>query len=227
MTTTIELPVAIENVPGPAAEPSEPRAAASETETPETGSGPSWAAFHALEERLTGRTNRRDTWTIAMFVFAAFAVLFGVVAMGLGSRAVDQSERNIRSATAAAPAPAIAAAAAPAVSPVAVTLSDMQVQSGSTTIAAGNVTFRITNTGSMQHELLVFRSDLAPADYPMKDGNINEDGPGITKVSDGDNLNPGTSQNRVVDLTQPGTYMLVCNLPGHFKMGMYRVITVK
>jgi uncharacterized cupredoxin-like copper-binding protein len=114
-----------------------------------------------------------------------------------------------------------------AASPGPVLLSDFAVRPAATTVAAGNVTFQITNTGKAQHELLVFRSNLQPSAYPLKDGNIDEEGAGIAKVSDGDNLGPGNVQTRSVDLSQPGTYLFVCNLPGHFRLGMYRVVTVK
>jgi uncharacterized cupredoxin-like copper-binding protein len=96
-----------------------------------------------------------------------------------------------------------------------------------TSMLAGQVNFAITNIGTMQHELLVFKSDLAPSAYPVDSkGDIIEDGPGITLISRGDKIDPGSTQNRVVDLTQPGTYLFVCNLPGHFKAGMFRVVTV-
>jgi uncharacterized cupredoxin-like copper-binding protein len=96
-----------------------------------------------------------------------------------------------------------------------------------TTIKAGTVNLETANFGTIQHELLVFKSDLPPSGYPVdKDGNIVEDGPGITLVSDGDNLDPGTTQTRTVDLTQPGSYLFVCNIPGHFKAGMFTAVTV-
>jgi uncharacterized cupredoxin-like copper-binding protein len=96
-----------------------------------------------------------------------------------------------------------------------------------TSILAGQVNVSITNIGTIQHELLVFKSDLSPSAYPVdKQGNIIEDGPGITLVSRGDRIDPGTTQARIVDLTQPGTYLFVCNVPGHFKTGMFRVVTV-
>jgi uncharacterized cupredoxin-like copper-binding protein len=94
-------------------------------------------------------------------------------------------------------------------------------------MVAGQANFDITNIGTIQHELLVFKSDLPPSSYPVdKDGNIIEDGPGITLVSDGDNIDPGKTQTRVVDLTKPGTYLFVCNIPGHFHAGMFSVVTV-
>ena len=92
---------------------------------------------------------------------------------------------------------------------------------------AGQANFAITNIGTIQHELLVFKSDLAPSAFPVdKNGNIIEDGPGISLVSDGDNIDPGQTQTRTVDLTQPGTYVFLCNIPGHFKAGMFSVVTV-
>jgi len=95
------------------------------------------------------------------------------------------------------------------------------------TIKAGTVNLETANFGTIQHELLVFRSDLAPARYPVdQNGHIIEDDPSITLVSDGDNIDPGGTQTRTVDLSQPGTYLFVCNIPGHFKAGMFSVVTV-
>jgi len=94
-------------------------------------------------------------------------------------------------------------------------------------LKAGKYNLVISNEGKVDHELLVFKSDLAPNKYPLEStGNIAEDGPGITKVSDGDNIAPGKGQTRVVDLSAPGTYLFVCNIPSHFTMGMYSVVTV-
>ena len=90
----------------------------------------------------------------------------------------------------------------------------------------GSKSLKIDNRGSTQHELLVFKSDLDPVAYPLDHGDINEDGPGITKISDGDNLDPGKSQTRTVDLTKAGKYLFLCNLPGHFAAHMYTVVTV-
>jgi uncharacterized cupredoxin-like copper-binding protein len=96
-----------------------------------------------------------------------------------------------------------------------------------TSLPAGNVTLQITNNGKLMHELLVFATNLDAKSLPtMPDGTVNEDGPGLTKVSDGDNINAGAAQSRAVDLTKPGTYVFVCNLPGHYALGMYTTVTV-
>ena len=108
-----------------------------------------------------------------------------------------------------------------------ITLSDFKIATDTTNFAPGSYTFTIKNDGPSQHELLIFRSNLQPAAFPTDaSGDMQEDGAGVTKVSDGDNIDPGKTQSRTVDLSQPGTYALVCNLPGHFKAGMYTTITV-
>jgi uncharacterized cupredoxin-like copper-binding protein len=94
------------------------------------------------------------------------------------------------------------------------------------TLTAGTTSFTITNFGKEPHELLMFKSDLGPAAYPTdKTGDIIEDGPGVTLVSDGENIAPSGAQTRSVDL-KPGTYLFVCNIAGHFKHGMFTVVTV-
>lgn len=110
----------------------------------------------------------------------------------------------------------------------AVTLREFKVQAASTTLSPGIYNFTINNAGAVQHELLVFHTDLAPGAFPLDgSGSINEDGPGMNKVSDGENIDPGKTQTRSVDLTRPGTYVFVCNIPGHFRAGMFTTVTVK
>src|SRR5437763_4975144 len=122
--------------------------------------------------------------------------------------------------------PAAVAPAAPAAGPVTVSLSEFKV-SMPATIAAGQVTLNIRNDGRVAHELLVFKSPLEVSQFPKANGGIDEEGSGITKDSDGDNLDPGTTQTRTVDLSVPGTYIFVCNLPGHFAAGMYTTVVAK
>src|SRR5438094_9355511 len=89
----------------------------------ESASVPTWADFHALEQRLEGRAVRRDGWTLSIFAFAAIAVIFSIIGMGFGSRAIDDAKRTVRAAS----APTAASSVAPvtlAASPGSATLSD-------------------------------------------------------------------------------------------------------
>ena len=95
-----------------------------------------------------------------------------------------------------------------------------------TTLKAGKTTFTISNFGTIPHELLVFKSKLPLSSYPTdKAGDIKEEGPGVTLLSDGENIDPAGAQVRTVDLS-PGAYVFMCNIPSHFKQGMYAVVTV-
>jgi len=94
------------------------------------------------------------------------------------------------------------------------------------TIRPGKTKLTIHDIGVAAHELLVFKSKLAPSAFPTdKSGDILEDGPGVKLLSDGENIDPGATQTRTIDLA-PGTYFLVCNIPGHFKQGMFTKVTV-
>ena len=120
----------------------------------------------------------------------------------------------------ASTAPSAAAAVASSVS-----LTEWKVVvTGS--IKAGKTQLTINDVGVAAHEMLVFKSDRDPSAYPTAEaGNIKEEGAGVTLISDGENIDPGGTQTRTIDLA-PGKYLFVCNIPGHFKQGMFTVVTV-
>ena len=90
----------------------------------------------------------------------------------------------------------------------------------------GPVTFEVANKSSdIQHEFLVAPLSTAPDKVPYDEskGTIDEEAlPGVRELGD---LEPGKSGSMTLDL-KAGKYLLFCNLPGHFKAGMYRVLTV-
>lgn len=158
---------------------------------------------------------------VAIGVFGAIALVVALLVAHPKTTVVTPAAAPATDSSTAASSPAIDQS-------LAVDLREFNIASSATTTTPGVKTLQITNSGTIAHELLVFHSDLAPSDYPIDPatGDINEDGSGIAKISDGDNLDPGTSQTRAIDLSQPGTYTFVCNLPGHFKNGMVRTFTV-
>ncbi len=107
-----------------------------------------------------------------------------------------------------------------------VTLKEYKITVAST-LKAGNGNFHFVNSGTVEHELLVFQSDLDISKYPVdSDGRILEDDASVTLLSDGEDIAPGGTQDRTIDLSKPGKYVFVCNLPLHFKQGMFAVVTV-
>ena len=129
------------------------------------------------------------------------------------------------SAATASPIASTAAPSASAATGATVSLTEWKVTVVGA-IKSGKTDLTITNAGAAPHELLVFKSDLKPSAYPTDAaGDIKEEGPGVKLVSDGDNIDPAGTQTRSVDLA-PGKYLFVCNIPGHFKQGMFTVVTV-
>jgi uncharacterized cupredoxin-like copper-binding protein len=98
-----------------------------------------------------------------------------------------------------------------------VDISDYKLVTDHPSIAAGHVVFGIRNHAAMLHELKVIKTDLAPDQLPI-DGataKAKEDG----KVGELLNIAGGASRKLVLELT-PGKYVLICNIAGHYQLGM-------
>ncbi len=94
------------------------------------------------------------------------------------------------------------------------------------TIKAGEVTFTFTNQGSIQHELLVIRTDLPVGQIPIgADGKFDEANPKAINVGESGEYDAGKTSTFKVKL-DPGKYQLVCNIPNHYKNGMHISFTV-
>jgi uncharacterized cupredoxin-like copper-binding protein len=94
-------------------------------------------------------------------------------------------------------------------------------------LPAGKVTFKVIGAGPSTHELVLFRTDLAAAKLPtVSDGTkVDEEGEGVQHVDEVEDVTPGAVKQLTVDL-QPGKYVLVCNIPGHYKLGMRTAVVV-
>jgi uncharacterized cupredoxin-like copper-binding protein len=123
----------------------------------------------------------------------------------------------------------------PAVSPtassgggaaVAVTEKDFSIAVDPSSAAEGTVNFSINNEGPSTHEFVVFKTDLAPDALPTdSDGNVDEEGEGVEHIDEQEDIASGSTA--LLDLTlEPGSYVLICNLPGHYKAGMNVGFTV-
>ena len=112
---------------------------------------------------------------------------------------------------------------------IAVTLKQWAVTPNSTTVSGGSVTFTVTNDGTIPHEFVVLQTETPAADFPIKSfegesERINEDTAG-TNVGETGDMEAGTTKTLTIDLA-PGHYAFVCNLPGHYGLGMHTDFTV-
>jgi uncharacterized cupredoxin-like copper-binding protein len=112
----------------------------------------------------------------------------------------------------------------------------MTVASFQSTVKTGNVTFTIKNVGTIEHELVVLKTNVPFDKLPIADAG---DPPapvksGADKVSEdanigetGDpNLKPGDTRVFVIKNMVPGKYVLVCNIARHYGLGMTAPLTV-
>jgi uncharacterized cupredoxin-like copper-binding protein len=102
---------------------------------------------------------------------------------------------------------------------VATTLTDSSVSVSTSSAPAGTITFDVRNDGTTTHELYVFRTDLAADALPIEDDKVSEDTDGVEFIAEVEDIAPGTAKPLTVDLTA-GTYVVLCNIPGHYAAGM-------
>lgn len=106
-------------------------------------------------------------------------------------------------------------------------LQEWAVVPGTTSVAAGAVTFQVRNTGPEDvHEFVVLMTDLDPAALPTDArGAVTETGGGIEVIGEIEDVAVGDAQDLTVTL-EAGKYVLLCNIydetekEAHYTMGM-------
>ncbi len=93
-------------------------------------------------------------------------------------------------------------------------------------VPAGTVTFNVSNDGVTSHEMVLLKSDLAAGALPIgADGKALENAEGIEHVGEVDVMGAGKHKTLTISL-KPGSYVLICNVPGHYHLGMETRLTV-
>lgn len=153
---------------------------------------------------------------------AATAAAIAIAAIGLA--ACGSTTTNATPAAKTTPAArTMTRTAAHGPAQVAVTLSEFKIKPDVSRVAAGPVTFVVTNTGKIKHQFTIIRTDKSAAAVLSKH-NPDDDIPGARgEIS---SLAPGATKQLVVKDLKPGHYALVCALPGHYQAGMYADFTV-
>ncbi|MEZ4504041.1 MAG: plastocyanin/azurin family copper-binding protein, partial [Dehalococcoidia bacterium] len=121
---------------------------------------------------------------------------------------------------------AMTATAGGAEGAIGVDLTDAwEVNPSADSTAAGSVTFTANNTGVQPHELVVVKTDLGPTELPVEGGVVAEEGEGYEIVGKTEQIPGGGNADLTVDL-EAGAYLLICNVPGHYQLGMTTAFTV-
>jgi uncharacterized cupredoxin-like copper-binding protein len=108
---------------------------------------------------------------------------------------------------------------------VAVTLRDFEIELDPTSAPAGEVTFEVRNDGPSVHEFVVFQTDLAPNELPTDDSGDVAEGEDFEPVDEIEDIAVDADEVLTVDL-EAGSYVVICNVPGHYRQGMAEGFTV-
>ncbi len=103
-------------------------------------------------------------------------------------------------------------------------LKEYAIALTSATVRPGQVTFIAHNVGSTAHDLIVLKTDLAADKIPLdgQSGTAKTDG----RVDGVEEIPPGQNRNLRVDLPA-GHYVVICNVPTHYQLGMRTELTVQ
>jgi uncharacterized cupredoxin-like copper-binding protein len=115
------------------------------------------------------------------------------------------------------------AADAPAGSQVVAELADSKITVNVPSVKAGRIKIGVRNLGTMEHSFLVLKTDLAQDKLPTDPASAKakEDG----KVGEIASIPAGKSASVTIDLV-PGKYVFICNIAGHYQLGMHTGFTV-
>lgn len=129
------------------------------------------------------------------------AILAGVIALGMTSGA-SWAEQTVHA-----------------------TLLSNSIQLGTHRVKAGRITLEVKNAAAnnMEHELVVFKTDLSDDALPVRKGQVLERS--LKKIGEVEDIAPGKSK-RVSFRLAPGRYALICNKAGHYAAGMHTALVV-
>ena|SRR6266566_761397 len=116
------------------------------------------------------------------------------------------------------------AESAPSDSQVVAELADSKITVNVPSVKAGKVKIGVRNVGTMEHSFEVLKTDLAPDKLPVDGASAKakEDG----KVGEIKSIPAGKSAAVTLDLA-PGKYVFICNIAGHYQLGMHTGFTVE
>jgi uncharacterized cupredoxin-like copper-binding protein len=100
---------------------------------------------------------------------------------------------------------------------------DFSITLSSSTGTAGSNTFTISNQGPSTHEFVIIKTNDAPDALPVSNGSVDESG--LTIVDENEEVVPGTTPTLTTNL-DAGSYVIICNVPSHYQLGMHTAFTV-
>lgn len=196
-----------------------------------------------MDERERHRLERQEKgdrrFMVVLFGFIAGVFVLGLVAIAyvVGYSNGKDEGRKVQPAASQASTtetqPGTTGAAqtgtAGAAKGLTITMGDYSFTPNAITTSAGPVTITTPNDGQVEHELVLLKTDRSPTSLPVKGNEVDEEGleaKGVETPGEIEEVGPGQTKSGSFKLT-PGSYVMICNLPGHFQKGMYGSLAVK
>jgi uncharacterized cupredoxin-like copper-binding protein len=159
-----------------------------------------------------------------LFGLAALLAIAAIFAAGCGGGSDDGT-----TTTEAENETAAAAEGSPGGATLAIEMGDFFFAPKNATAQAGSTKIEAPNKGSVEHELVLFKTNIDPADLPTEaNGEVDEEKLDEVAEEAGEiaDVEAGQTGAEEFDL-KPGKYVMFCNLPGHYAQGMYGTVTVE
>jgi uncharacterized cupredoxin-like copper-binding protein len=169
-----------------------------------------------------GRIKYQIVWGVAgFFVVVAFGVGLVLGAFGNSTTAVAQPSAPMRP---------LAAGSSHLGTLVKASVADFSIKLDRATIPSGKVTFNVANVGPSFHEFVILKTTHAAGTLPIikQEGYMRaaEDKRGDANVAELGGIKVGASKDLTTTL-KAGHYVIVCNLPMHYRLGMRTALTVR
>jgi uncharacterized cupredoxin-like copper-binding protein len=103
-----------------------------------------------------------------------------------------------------------------------VSMSDFKFTPKKLSAKAGRLRVTVKNTGTSPHEFVLIRTKRAANALPMKGKEASERG----VIGEIPEQKPGKRASHNFRV-KTGRYVFICNVPGHYKAGMYGTLRVK
>jgi uncharacterized cupredoxin-like copper-binding protein len=107
---------------------------------------------------------------------------------------------------------------------LAVTMKDYRVELSVDTLKAGTVKIGVKNSGGMEHSFELIKSDLPFDKLPIDSGAAKAKEDGLIKQVK--SIGVGKVATLTADLAA-GNYVVICNVAGHYQLGMRVALAVR
>ena len=163
-----------------------------------------------------------------MFKSVRFAFLIGVVAAGslflAACASDDDADEDTGGTTGGGTTTATeAAGGGDSGATIDVSMTEWEVTPSAASTAAGEVVFNVTNDGTTPHALAVIKFDAEPVALTVEGGLVVT--ADLEVAAESDEFAAGEGGEVSADL-EAGNYVLICNVAGHYDLGMHTPFTV-